>query len=161
MRRSLTLVALLALSALPASAEVYTVTLTNGSTVETQYQPQEAAFDKDLVLLLTEVGNWIGVRRDEIESVMSDAEESGFGKVIAKNTILLGWSANDAPDPNAPPAEGQRQDPGMSLAAQVLQNLQQQRQEQQSYTVQQFVQPNQTQGIPMGLITPYASSPPR
>jgi hypothetical protein len=161
MRRSLILVALLALPALPASAEVYTVTLTNGSTVETQYQPQEAAFDKDMVLLMTEVGNWIGVRRDEIESVVSDAESSGFGKVIAKNTVLLGWAANDAADPNAPQPEGQRQDPGMSLAAQVLQNLYQQRQEQQSYTVPQFVQPNQTQGIPMGLITPYSSAPPQ
>lgn len=163
MRRSLTLVALVALlgslSPRRASAEVFTVTLTNGSTLETQYQPQEAAFDKDLVLLLTEVGNWIGVRRDEIESVVSDAESSGFGKVIGKNTIELGWSANDAADPNAEAADG-KQDPGLSLAAQALQNLHQQRQEQQSYTVQQFVQPNQTQGIPMGLITPYSSTPP-
>src|SRR5688500_3676778 len=106
MRRSFTLAALLALSVslfpLGASAEVYTVTLTNGSTLETQYQPQEAVFDKDMVLLLSEVGNWIGVRRDEIESVVSDAESSGFGKVIGRNTVDLGWSANDAVDPNAP-----------------------------------------------------------
>lgn len=161
MRRSFTLVALLALMTVPASAEVFSVTLTNGSVLETQYQPQEAAFDKDMVLLLTEVGNWIGVRRDEIESVVSDAESSGFGKVIGKNTIDLGWSANDAADPNAQAAEGQQQDPGLSLAAQALQNLYQQRQEQQNYTIPQFVQPNQTQGIPMGLITPYSTNPPQ
>lgn len=162
MRRSLTLVALVALLGLPASAEVFTVTLTNGSVLETQYQPQEAAFDKDMVLLMSEVGNWIGVRRDEIESVVSDAESSGFGKVIGKNTIELGWAANDAADPNAQAADG-KQDPGLSLAAQALQALtlsQQRQQQQESYTVQQFVQPNQTQGIPMGLITPYASTPP-
>ena len=158
MRRSLTLVALLALLSLPASAEVFTVTLTNGNTLETQYQPQEAAFDKDMVLLLTEVGNWIGVRRDEIESVVSDAESSGFGNVIGKNTIDLGWAANDAADPNAQPA-GQ-QDPGLSLAAQALQNLYQQRQEQQNYTIPQFVQPNQTQGIPTNLVG-VATSPPQ
>lgn len=163
MRRSFTLVALLALSAVPVSAEVYTVTLTNGSTLETQYQPQEAPFDNDMVLLMTEYGNWIGVRRDEIESVTSDAETSGFGKVIAKNTVLLGWAANDATDPNAPVPEGQgRTDPALAATAQALQNLYQQRQAEQSYTIQQFVQPNQTQGIPTNLIgvaTP--SSPPK
>ena len=159
MRRSLTLVALVALLGLPASAEVFTVTLTNGSVLETQYQPQEAAFDKDMVLLLTEVGNWIGVRRDEIEAVVSDAESSGFGKVIGKNTVDLGWSANDAADPNAQAADG-KQDPGLSLAAQALQAVYQQRQAEQSYTVKQFVQPNETQGIPTSLIG-VSTSPPR
>ena len=159
MRRSFTLVALLALVTVPASAEIFTVTLTNGNVLETRYQPQEAGFDKDMVLLLTEVGNWIGVHREEIESVVSDAESSGFGKVIGKNTVDLGWSANDAADPNAQ-AEGE-QDPGLSLAAQALQNLYEQRQQQQNYTIQQFVQPNQTQGIPTTMITPYASSPPQ
>lgn len=168
MRRSLTLVALLALLAsifpMSASAEVYTVTLTNGNVLETQYQPQEAAFDKDLVLLMTEVGNWIGVRRDEIASVESDSELSGFGKVIGKNTVLLGWSANDAADPNAAAAEGQgqgRQEQGLAATAQALQNIYQQRQAEQNYTIKQFVNPNETQGIPTGLINPYASSPPQ
>lgn len=163
MRRSFTLVALLALVAsfLPigASAEVFTVTLTNGNVLETRYQPQEAEFDKDMILLLTEVGNWIGVRREEVESVVSDAESSGFGKVIGKNTVDLGWSANDAADPNA--EGGGERDPGLSLAAQALQNLYEQRQQQQNYTVQQFVQPNQTQGIPTTLITPYSTVPPQ
>lgn len=159
MRRSLSLIALLALVPAGASAEVFTVTLTNGSVLETQYQPQEASFDKDMVLLMTDVGNWVGVRRDEIASVVSDAELSGFGKVIGKNTVMLGWSANDAADPNAQTADG-KQDPGISLAAQALQNLYQQRQEQQNYTVQQFVQPNQTQGIPTNLVG-VATSPPQ
>jgi hypothetical protein len=163
MRRSFTLVALVALlaalPAIPVSAEVYTVTLTNGNVLETQYQPQEAVFDKDMVLLLTEVGNWIGVRRDEIATVVSDAESSGFGKVIGKNTVDLGWAANDAADPNAQAADG-KQDPGLSLAAQALQAVYQQRQAEQSYTIQQFVQPNQTQGIPTNLVG-VASSPPR
>src|SRR5687768_3358689 len=135
MRRSFTLVALVAvLAALPAAAEVYSVTLTNGSVLETQYQPQEAAFDKDMVLLLTEVGNWIGVRRDEIATVVSDAESSGFGKVIGKNTVDLGWAANDAADPNALAADG-KQDPALSLAAQALQAVAQSRQAAESYTI--------------------------
>ena len=163
MRRSLVLLAL-ALSATPAMAEVYTVTLTNGSVLETAYQPQEAAFDRNIVLLMTEVGNWIGVRKDEIDSVRSDAELGGYGKVIEKNTILLGWSANDAADPDAKP-EGQgntRTDPALSATAQALQNLDEQRQEEQNYSIKQFVQPNETQGIPSGFISPYAgTTPPR
>jgi hypothetical protein len=158
MRRSLILVALVAaVLALPVSAEVFTVTLTNGNVLETQYQPQEAVFDKDMVLLMSEVGNWIGVRRDEIESVVSDAESSGFGKVIGKNTVDLGWSANDAVDPNAPGAD--KQDPALSLAAQALQAVAQSRQTAESYTIKQFVQPSETQGIPSSLISPY--SPPK
>ena len=159
MRRSL-IPLVLVLSALPAAAEVYTVTLTNGSVMETAYQPQEAAFDRDLVLLMTDVGNWIGVRKDEIESVRSDAELGGYGKVIEKNTILLGWSANDAADPDAK-AEGQgnsRTDPALSATAQALQNLYDQRQAEENYSIKQFVQPNETQGIPARMI---GTSPPQ
>jgi hypothetical protein len=161
MRRSLVLpvLALLALPAIPAMAEVYTVTLTNGSVLETAYQPQEAAFDRSMVLLMTDVGNWIGVQKSEIESVRSDAELGGYGKVIEKNTILLGWAANDAADPDAK-AEGQgKTDPAMSATAQALDNLYQQRQEEQNYTIKQFVQPGETQGIPARLIS--NSSPPQ
>ena len=164
MRRSLVLLvfALLALPALgtPANAEIYTVTLTNGSVLETAYQPQEAAFDRSLVLLMTDVGNWIGVRKEEIESVRSDAELGGYGKVIEKNTILLGWSANDAADPNAK-AEGQgnsRTDPALSATAQALQNIYEQRKAEENYSIKQFVQPGETQGIPARLIS--NSSPP-
>lgn len=163
MRRSLALLvlALLALPALatPAMAEVYTVTLTNGSVLETAYQPQEAAFDRNMVLLMTDVGNWIGVRKEEIESVRSDAELGGYGKVIEKNTILLGWAANDATNPDEEAQQqGKPGDQAMSATAQALQNLYQQRQEEQNYSIKQFVQPNQTQGIPARMI---GTSPPQ
>jgi hypothetical protein len=162
MRRSLVL-AVFALLALPmlAAAEIYTVTLTNGSVLETAYQPQEAAFDRNMVLLMTDVGNWIGVRKDEIESVRSDAELGGYGKVIEKNTILLGWAANDAADPDAKPAEGQgRTDPAMSATAQALNNIYEQRKAEENYSIKQFVQPNETQGIPARLVGT-ATSPPK
>ena len=164
MRRTLGIsflaLAVLALPAIPAAAEIYTVTLKNGNVIETKYQPEEAVFDKNMVLLLTEVGNWVGIQRDEIESVVAAAELSQFGKVIGKNTILLGWAANDAADPNAPPPEGQAQrDPAVAATAQALQNLYDQRQAEQNYTIKQFVQPNETQGIPARMIGPY--SPPQ
>jgi hypothetical protein len=161
MRRSLVLI-VLALLAVPAlaAAEVYTVTLTNGNVLETAYQPQEAAFDRNLVLLMTEVGNWIGVRKTEIESVRSDAELSGYGKVIEKNTILLGWAANDAANPDAEQEKG-KDDQGMNATAQALQSLYQQRQEEQNYSIKQFVQPNETQGIPARMIGAGAANPPK
>ncbi len=158
MRRSLALsvlalLALLALPATPVMAEVYTVTLTNGSVLETAYQPQEAAFDRNIVLLMTDVGNWIGVRKAEIESVQSDAELGGYGKVIEKNTILLGWSANDAANPDAEQQGGQGKGDGDSATAQALNNLYQQRQAQESYSIKQFVQPGETQGIPARFVS--------
>lgn len=160
MRRSLILsaLALLALAvfpATPANAEVYTVTLTNGSVLETAYQPQEASFDKNMVLLLTDVGNWIGVRKTEIESIQSDAELSGYGKVIEKNTILLGWAANDAADPAAQP---KGQDAAIDAQTQALNQLYEQRKAQENYSIKQFVQPNETQGIPARMT---GSSPPQ
>lgn len=157
MRRSLLCLSLLtlALPAPPVMAEVYTVTLKTGAVLETSYQPQEASFDRNVVMLLTDVGNWIGVTKDEIESVRSDVEVSGFGKVIDRNTVLLGWSANDAADPNAQSAEGQadRADPAMSATAAALQNIYEQRQAEQNYSIKQFVSPNETQGIPDRLIS--------
>lgn len=149
MRRTLLGISLMSLLALPAVAEVYTVTLKTGTVLETAYQPQEAAFDRNVVMLMTDVGNWIGVTKDDIESVRSDTETSGFGKVIDRNTVLLGWSANDAADPNAQGAEGQpRTDPALSATAQALQNLYQQRAAEENYSIKQFVNPNETQGIP-------------
>lgn len=156
----------LLLLALPAGAEVYYVTLHNGSVMETKYQPQEASWDDSVVLLMTEVGNWIGVAKSEIASVRSEAENNGFGKVIGNNTVLLGWAANDAADPNAAAAAGGRQgDPAMQAMAEAIQGLYDQRSAQQNYTVQQFVQPNQLQGIPTGLVgvgtgTPIGGIPP-
>jgi hypothetical protein len=157
----------LALLAAPAAADVFQVTLSNGTTVETVYQPQEASWDSSMVLLLTEVGNWIGVPKAEIESVHNATQKGGFGVRINPNTVAIGWSANDAEDPSAVTAEGQP--PGSELEArfqQAIQNLNQaiedvqSRQDaQQSYTMDQFVEPGQTQGIPGGLINPYGSPP--
>lgn len=155
-----------ALLAAPAAADVFQVTLSNGTTVETVYQPQEASWDSSMVLLLTEVGNWIGVRKAEIESVQNVTQRGGFGVRINATTVAIGWSANDAEDPNAVAAGGQ---PGSELEArfqqaiqnlnQAIENVQSQQDAQQSYTMDQFVEPGETQGIPGGLISPYGTPP--
>ena len=173
MRRSLARVwpSLLALSLLaaPAGAEIYRVTLNNGQTFDTNYQPQEASWDASMVLLLSDVGNWIGVSKADIQQVEPVNETGSFGVQIAVNTYELGISANDAEAaaeaalaaggapgaPGAAPAAG-----GADARAQMLQLMlqqqqleNQQRQAEQRYSVQQFVEPNQTQGIPGSLIS--------
>jgi hypothetical protein len=153
----------LALVATPATADLFYVTLTNGNVVESAYEPQEASWDSSMVLLMTEVGNWIGIPKDKIEKVESGTQKSGFGVRINSTTVAIGWAPNDAEDPNAVPADGQ---PNSALEQRVndaIQNLNQfvdNSHERQNYSVDQFVEPDQTQGIPGDLINPYSSVPP-
>jgi hypothetical protein len=134
------------LFAMPASAEVFRVTLTNGSVIETAYQPQQASWDPSVVLLLTEVGNWIGFQKDEIDTIKADDPTQGFGIRISDKTIALGQSPNDLPEEGPNSAKDQLADRALSLAEKQLELAE----KQLSYSVQQFVEPGQTQGIPIG-----------
>jgi len=153
-RLGFTLVALLLVAA-PAAADLFTVTLNNGTAIESRYQPQEASWDPEMVLLLSEVGNWIGVQTDEIAEVTSEIVSRGFGIPINTTTVLLGTAPNDAAVPGADQGQG-KVDPVLQ-ALQILQG--QQQQAPPPYSIQQFVEPDQTQGIPSGLISPYANPP--
>lgn len=128
-----------------ASAATYIVTLENGTTFETRYQPEEADWDSSVVMLLTQYGNWIALPKEDVTDVTTDLESRGFGKVIDTNTVSLGILANDAEEPK---------DPSEMTEAEVLQQfLQQQRsQPREDYSVQQFVEPGQagTGGLPVG-----------
>lgn len=166
MRRSLARVSLallvLAPLAIPsAEAEVFLITLNNGTTFESAYQPQEASWDSGLVLLLTESGNWIGIPQADIREVRAEAPVSGYGRVIDKLTFELGYAPNDANDPDAKsgdPAEARTQ----MLEQMITQQQQElnQRSAEQSYTVQQFVDPDELQGIPSRFIgSPTGPSP--
>ena len=134
----------LLLLAVPASAEVYYVTLTNGSVIETAAQPQEASWDSSMVLLLTDVGNWIGLPKAEIEGVRSELDNEGYGLRINADTILLGWAPNDNPIPGE---EGQSSDPS-DRVADALDRALAMREEESRYSVNQFVEPDESQGIP-------------
>jgi hypothetical protein len=150
---ALPLLALIALLASPAAAEVYHVKLHNGTSVDTAYQPVQCPWDPGMVLVMDEVGNWIGLEQNEIEGVEQESQVRGFGVAVNTSTIAIGWAPNDAADPatlqqNAPTAT--------DLAIQKLAQEQQQR---ANYTVQQGVSTEQTQGIPAGL-TGYGGYPP-
>jgi hypothetical protein len=140
---------LLLAAALPAGADIYHVKLSSGTTIDTRYQPQDASWDKGMVLLLTEVGNWIGVRKDDIESVAAENATRGFGVTIRNNTISLGVAPNDQPNPN-----GDKNAVALDRLTQAIQGLSQS-QQQKPYTIQQGVSSEQTQGIPSSFISPY------
>lgn len=131
----------LALIAAPASADVFFVTLTNGSVIETAHQPQQANWDPNMVLLLTESGNWVGFPKDQISGIRAEDPTQGFGIRINDKAIALGVSPNDLPEAKGKDDVNQR---FFDLANRMLDMAEQQ----QKYSVQQFVEPNQTQGIP-------------
>lgn len=137
----------LVLAAVPAVADAYTVTLTNGAVLESRYQPQEASWNPDMVLLMTDQGNPIALSRAEIRSVVSEVEARGFGKRIDTMTIDLGFAPNNAPVPEEEDQFTQQ----LNRLQQVLQGNQQER----SYDVEQFMSPGEINrrgsgGLPVG-----------
>lgn len=140
----------LALVALPAAGESFEVVMNDGSTFETRYQPQEASWDPSLVLLLTEVGNWIGLPKNQIASVVAEFGESNFGARINSTTISLGLAPNNAEIPDEGEASGAAAAQNQQNA--LLESYLQQRDAEQSYTIQQFVEPGQTMGVPSRFV---------
>lgn len=142
MPRPLALAAALALfaaAALPAAAGDWVVTLHNGTEFVSRYQPEEASWDSQVVLLLTADGNTIGLSRSDIASVFSDIESRGFGTVIDDKTISLGWAPNDLPDADAA-AEGEGLSPEMQILQQMI-AAQGQQAPAPNLNTQQFVDP--------------------
>lgn len=94
-----------AVLALPAAAETYTVKLKGGGTFLSRHQPQQASWDESMILVLSDVGNWLALSRQDVESIVSDTNNRGFGKRLDANTIVLGWSANDYDESTAGAAD--------------------------------------------------------
>lgn len=131
-----------------AAADILTVTLTNGQSFETRYHPREADWDPNMVMVMTDMGNWIGIPRQDIASVISETEAQGYGTVIDSVTVDLGWSANDAPVPGEVDAA--------TAQIQALQNLLENSAPPQSTDTVQFVSPGlagRTGGLPVGFST--------
>ncbi|PYQ63002.1 MAG: hypothetical protein DMF53_11580 [Acidobacteria bacterium] len=151
MLRSLTrvwpLLIVLALLAAPASADVYYVTLTNGQVIQTAHQPQQASWDPNMVLMLTEVGNWIGFPKEQIQGVRVEDPTQGYGIRISDKAIALGRSPNDLPtsDDSTKSKADQITDRYLALAERQL-AIQEER---RNYSVQQFVEPSASAGIPL------------
>jgi hypothetical protein len=143
--------AALMLAAPFAAAETYHVQLLDGGTFQSRYQPVEASWDTDQILLLTEYGNWIAVAKADVQEITTETENKGYGRVIDTTTISLGLKVNDMPVPRDPST--------MSDTERLINFLQDQDYGSgggADYTVDQFVEPGVAGqgGIPAtGLIT--------
>jgi len=125
-------------AALPAAGEVFTVTLTNGTSFDTRYQPKKASWDPSLIVVQADSGNTIALLASEIADVTSLSETKGFGTVIDNTTLDLGIMPNDRPTEDELQAGSGRQETALDR---VLDR---------NYDQQQFVEPgNSGGGIPV------------
>ena len=115
-----TIVLAFALLAVPATAEVFHVTLTNGTTVDSSVQPQQASWDPSMILLMTEVGNWVGFPKDEVATIKAEDPTAGFGVRISSTAIALGRFSNDLPETGKGNAQDALNDRYLSLANKML-----------------------------------------
>ena len=123
---------LLALAAVPAMGGIFEVRLSNGNVFETRYEPEPAPWDDSLLFLMTITGNTMAVANSEVVEIVSSLESSGQGTYLDAQTILIGAAPNDNLTPEELAALGE-QEPPPPLP----------------YSVQQFAEPSQTQGIPV------------
>jgi hypothetical protein len=132
-----------AFAALPGQAISYTVTLKNGTTFESRYQPEYASWDANKVVLMTEFGNRVALAAADIESVTVDSESRGFGHQLNASTLLLGWAPNDSLDPNSD--EGKAAIAAEQAAAAAGGYAP------QVYNQEQFVEPSSLSGLPVWM----------
>jgi len=85
----------LVLVALPASAELYTIKLSNGAIFQSRYQPKQAAWDTTVITFLDETGTEIALPQNLVTEVTSESETKGFGRNINTTTVDLGYAPND------------------------------------------------------------------
>lgn len=136
----------------PVSAAVFTVTMTSGSTFVTRYQPHQSDTEQGKILLLTEFGNWISLPEEAVASIAADTESKGFGTVLDSQTIALGWAPQSSGSQSQASGDASApQDP----TAQLLQFMIQQNNPAPApaYSNQLVVEPSQSSGIPIGLIS--------
>lgn len=129
------------LLAAPAAAEIYTLTLASGETIDSRHQPMIAPWDEGKILLRSDVGNWVSLPKAEITDVRVDVEAAGYGRVIDSSTVDMGLTANDLP------ATGERPSPEQQL----LDFVRSQQRDRPDYNTRQFVDPGETSGIPVWM----------
>jgi hypothetical protein len=139
-----------AFSALPAAAEVYTITLQNGTTFLTRYQPEDASWDAAKLVFLNEQGNQISLPKADVTSIATEMENRGFGHMLNSTTMALGWAPNDAIDLDS--------DEGKA-ALQAEQRAGQQ-EAPPVYNQEQFVEPGAATGLPLSMIGAGNYTPP-
>lgn len=107
-----------------AAKDYFTVTLSNGSSFETLRQPQQAPWDDNVLLVLTDSGNWIGVPKDSVDTIIASIEKSGFGKVIDNKTVAIGNIEASEEDEDEEDGEGGENGEALDRLDSFLEGLQ-------------------------------------
>jgi hypothetical protein len=141
-----------AVCALPAAAEYYTITLKNGATFTTRYQPEDASWDPDKMIFLNEWGNSVSIVKDDVESISTSLENRGYGHMLNSTTIALGWAPNDAIDPDSEEGKAALEQQRLADAAAALAPP--------VYNQEQFVEPSAATGIPLSFVGAGNTTPP-
>ncbi|MEE2776246.1 MAG: hypothetical protein VYE73_05730 [Acidobacteriota bacterium] len=123
----------LLVASVPAMAETFEVRLSNGHVFHTRYEPEPAPWDDSLLFFMTMTSNTMAIAKADVAEVISSIEAAGRGTYLDAHTILIGSAPNDNLTPEELAALGDEAPP----------------QQQQPYNIQQFAEPNQTQGIPV------------
>jgi hypothetical protein len=133
-----------ALASAPAMAEVFVVVLNNGNELESAHQPEQASWDPGTVLILSEVGNWVGVSRSQIKAIEQRDHVRGFGRRVDNTTVALGEAPNDLP--------GTAQQDNSSRLANAMERFIDQSEADSNYSIRQGVSTEEAQGIPLRAI---------
>jgi len=137
-----------------AARQDFTVTLNSGTSFETLRQPQQAPWDPEVVLVLTDSGNWIALAKADIQTITASIEQSGLGTVIDSKTIAIGRLQDDQEEEDED-GEGAASDPTSALNS-FLEGLS--TNSQPVYNTEQFVNPGDA-GVNAGFPADYAIEP--
>jgi len=131
---ALSMVVVAVLAAVPAQAETFHIKLTNGTSFDSRYQPMQAPWDENKVVVVTDLGNRISLAKTDLAEITSSSELRGFGEVINNTTIEMGVSPNDEPEEEEGAA--QQREPVGALQEFLT----------RSYDQEQFVEPDEVGG---------------
>lgn len=134
-----------ALASAPARAEVFVVVLNNGTELESAHQPEQASWDAGTILVLSEVGNWVGLAKGQIKSIEQRDHVRGFGRRVDNTTVALGEAPNDLPGTTP-------QQDGSARLASAMERFIDQSEADSNYSIRQGVSTEETQGIPLRAI---------
>ena len=130
----------LLVAALPATGEVYTIRLSNGTTFESRYKPKQAPWDPTFVTFVNETGNEIALPQAIVAEVAAQSETKGYGRVIDTTTVDLGFMPNDLDQSQQAMAQAAAMNPQGQLAVGAT-------------DVNNFLEPNAVgSGIPIGFV---------
>jgi hypothetical protein len=151
--------AAMALSA-PLAAAEFTVHLTNGMTFESRYEPRDAEWDPQKVVLIDGTGNTISVLKSEIDRSESDVDSKGYGHMLDDTTMAFGWAPNDRSESAS--AEVATSEVPSDEPAEPIYNVNETPALPVFYTVPtDAVQPQTVVPTPAPAPTPAAAEPPR